>query len=128
MTIQEKLDQLASLQDLAAKIRETFEETKAFYLAPVKENIDLAEQNMLSKMAELNPIILELTEEIKTLVTDTGQSVKGKYLHAVFVKGRISWDGKLLDGFAMAHPVILQARSEGKPSVTLRQIKPTQEG
>jgi hypothetical protein len=51
-----------------------------------------------------------------------GASVKAKFLHAVFTKGRVSWDTKMLDGLALAFPRLNEARKEGDPSVSLRKI------
>lgn len=127
MTTQQKLDELAALQDQVAALTERFEQIKAFHLAPVQEAIDRAEAAMKAEVAEIQPAIDGLIKDIKADVEGRAQSIKGRYLHAVYSKGRVSWDGKMLEGFALAHPVILQARSFGKPSVTLRQIKPTQE-
>ncbi len=41
---------------------------------------------------------------------------------AIYSKGRMSWDGKRLDGYATAHPEILAFRSEGQPSVSIREV------
>jgi len=50
--------------------------------------------------------------------------VKGRELEAVYVKGRISWDNKALDGYAAAHPEIGAFRKQGDPSVSIRGVKP----
>ena len=60
--------------------------------------------------------------EIKELVKATGATVKSTFLMAVYAKGRISWDAKGLDGYAVAHPEILYMRKEGDPSVSIRRI------
>lgn len=62
------------------------------------------------------------TNEIKRLVITCGESFKGTFLHAVFAKGRVSWDTKRLDGYAVAHPEIAAMRSTGEPSVSIRKI------
>ncbi len=40
---------------------------------------------------------------------------------AIWNKGRASWDGKKLEGYAMDHPEILQAQKVGEPTVTFRK-------
>jgi len=66
---------------------------------------------------------ISLTEsQIKTAVVDAGESVKGVGIHAVYMKGRVSWDGKSLDGYAAAHPEILTFRKVGDPSVSFITI------
>lgn len=123
VSTQEKLDRLAGLQSEAAKITERFEQIKAFHMAPVKDAIDRAEGEARNAVAQIQPEIDALAAEIKADVERQGESVKGASLHAVYAKGRTSWDSKKLEGYAIAYPEILQARTVGKPSVSLRQIK-----
>lgn len=63
-----------------------------------------------------------LEGEIKELVKTASQTVKGDFLMAVFAKGRVSWDPKSLDGYAVGHPEILNFRKEGDPYVSIRRI------
>ena len=67
--------------------------------------------------------IKELREQIKAAVIANGATVKGSMYQAVYVKGRDSWDTKALDGYAAAHPEIIQFRTTGNPSVTIRSVK-----
>jgi hypothetical protein len=64
-----------------------------------------------------------LSGEIKAHVIAVGASVKGKYLHAVYSKPRVSWDTTGLDGYAVAHPEVLAFKSFGQPSVSIRDVK-----
>lgn len=68
-----------------------------------------------------NERIKELTALVKASVIDHGATVKGEFLMAVRNKGRVSWNTKKLDGFAVAYPALLELRKEGKPSVTIRK-------
>ena len=72
---------------------------------------------------ELEEAIASMKKAIGAEVLAHGQPVKGSILQAVINKGRTSWDGKLLEGYAVAHPEILQARKEGEPTVTIRTVK-----
>lgn len=71
------------------------------------------------EMADIN--IATLTAEVKEMVIQNGASVKGNALQAVYTKGRVFWDPKGLDGYAVAHPEILYMRKEGEPSVSIRK-------
>ena len=75
------------------------------------------------KIAELNQTKAILEAQIKAQVIIAGQTVKGSLHQFVFSKPRVSWDTKLLDGYAMAHPEILHFRKEGNPSVSVRGVK-----
>lgn len=62
-----------------------------------------------------------LEAQIKEAVLIAGQSLKGSYHNFSWTKPRVSWNTKGLDGYAVAHPEILQFRKEGAPSVSVRK-------
>lgn len=63
-----------------------------------------------------------LKEQLKALVIANGATVKGEFIQAVYCKPRVTWNSKALEGYAMAHPEILDARKIGKPSVRFRNV------
>jgi hypothetical protein len=64
----------------------------------------------------------ELSEAIKNCVIAQGETAKGAHHQFCFTKGRESWDGKSLSGYAAAHPEILAFRKVGDPSVSVRKV------
>lgn len=66
---------------------------------------------------------VELTNQVKEVVIRTETSIKGMYLHAIFTKGKTTWDTKALGGFAIVHPEISQFKKVGQPSVSIREVK-----
>lgn len=72
---------------------------------------------------DLQDRIKLLETEIKDEVLNLKQSLKGKGIDVVYNKGRESWDGKILTGYAVAHPEILAARKIGNPTVSFRLHK-----
>ena len=75
------------------------------------------------KVADLKLTLSILEAQIKEQVLIAGQTVKGSFHQFVYSKPRVSWDTKMLDGYAMAHPEILRFRKEGNPSVSVRGVK-----
>ncbi len=63
-----------------------------------------------------------LEAQIKTAVLAEGESVKGGALQAVYAKGRVTWDGKKLDGMMSLIPQLEDARKVGEPSVSIRKV------
>jgi hypothetical protein len=63
-----------------------------------------------------------LTEAIKQQVISAGATIKGSVLQAVFIKGRVTFDTKALEGYAAAHPEIEKFKKVGEPSVTIRKV------
>ncbi len=78
---------------------------------------------------ELDPLsmavretIAQLEREVKVSVLEHGATVRAETGYtATFVKGRVSWDTKALDGYAAAHPEIERFKKVGSPSVRLRR-------
>ena len=65
-----------------------------------------------------------LESEIKRMVITSGESCKGDGYNALFVKGRVTWDTKALNGYAIARPEIEQFRKIGRPSARItRKVK-----
>ena len=74
--------------------------------------------------AELIGEIKTLESEIEESVLESGETVKGESLMAVWVSGKMTWNGKMLKKFAEEYPAILAASKVGNPSVSFRTVKP----
>jgi len=122
--IKQKLDQLAEFQsarDVAMLEKQAL--LDEIYTAEIKARMAEIEAEFAGKTETVNENIAALEAEIKQAIIVHGASVKGSFLHAVFAKGRVSWDTKSLDGYATAHPELLSFRKEGEPSVSIRVAK-----
>lgn len=76
----------------------------------------------LPKHDAINATIVDLEAQAKQAVTAAGETVEGGALQAVYMKGRVSWDSKMLDGLTIVIPELNQARKVGEPSVTIRKV------
>jgi hypothetical protein len=120
-TIQ-KLDQLAEYEAQRAYLELKRKELIDTVLTPeIRARLDEIDAEFFPQFEAVDEKTITLTSEIKTDVIQSGASVKGANLQAVFSKGRISWDTKALDGYAAAHPEIAPFRKEGAPSVSIRK-------
>jgi hypothetical protein len=88
----------------------------------IKEKLAEIEAEFEPKIDEVNAQITELDTAIRQAIVLEGETVRGDFHMAVFNKGRVSWDTRLLDGYAKAHPEIAEFRKEGAPSVTIRAV------
>lgn len=115
-----KLERLADLRAAVDLTRMDYETKKAKVLEKVQAELDAldAEYEPLLEAAEGNALALE--SEIKNDVLLRGESVLTDVYQAVYMKGRVSWDNKGIDRYALSHPEVLQFRKEGEPSVALR--------
>ncbi len=127
--VQQILAAVQKLNDLAA-VRERLEALKAekdsqekVILAPVQAELQALASKYNEQIASLEMQATDLESEVKTEVLTLKESVKGDRLHAVWAKGRVSWDDGKLVGYAEAHPEILPWRKVGEPSVSIRTLK-----
>ena len=123
MTIIEKLDRLHYLKTKNAAAAAEFEAVKAAVLALHQDELERAESYAEKIVSATRDEMDSLETGIKADVLSRQVTVRGAHLQAVYSRGRVSWDSKTLDGYALSHPEILAARTEGKPSVAFREIK-----
>jgi len=99
MDLHELMQELRQMHDERAGEIARLEES----LKPIQNEIDF-----------LRKPLNDLADAIKEAVLAEGRSVEGHGIKASFRRGytRTSWDGKALEGYAMAHPEILAARKE----------------
>ena len=121
--IEEMLDKLAEYQaQRLMLVMDKQELTDAILTPDIVAKIEEIDIEFRSKVEGVDANIAALTEQIKTAVIQNGASVKGSHLHAVYAKGRVSWDSRKLEGLMMVIPQVAEARKEGEPSVSIRKI------
>jgi len=92
-------------------------------LAGLKSAYAIAKADWEEQTASVKTRIEELEDEITAEVLNKGETVKTNLISAIWNKGKTTWDGKLLEGYALAHPDINAARKVGKPTVSFRLAK-----
>lgn len=122
--IKTMLDELAGCQAGRDAIAMAKQDAWERVMTPeLRQQLADIDAEFADKSSAVDEKIADLSDSIRIQVGALGCSVKGQFLHAVWMKGRESWDGKLLAGFAIAHPEILTARKVGEPTVSLRNVK-----
>jgi len=89
----------------------------------VREQLETIEAEYQPKLDALREKLKSLEDEVKERVLNTGSTLKGNVVMAVYRKGSIKWDEKHLERLATEYPRILEAKMEGKPSVAIQRIK-----
>lgn len=117
-----KLDKLAEIRATEAAIREEYETKKAKVLGDLKPKLDGLEVQYGKIFLKARQAVDDLEAEVKALVLAFARSVKGENLQAVYMNGRVTWDSKGLDGYAVANPEVLAFRKQGDSSVSIREI------
>ncbi len=88
----------------------------------IRQQIADIEAEYAPRSEELEARLSERETAVKRVILAFGDSVKGERLHAVYARGRVSWDTKRLDGYLVAHPELDAFRFVGEPSVSIRKI------
>ena len=89
----------------------------------VREQLETIEAEYQPKLDVLREKLKSLEDEVKERVLNTGSTLKGNVVMAVYRKGSTKWDEKHLERLAAEYPRILEAKVEGKPSVAIQRIK-----
>lgn len=89
----------------------------------IKQKLKDIDEELAPDFERFDEIIKGLEVEIKESCVEHGSSVKGEHLLVSFVKGRVSWDSKGLQGYAVAHPEILQFQKTGNPYASIKNKK-----
>ena len=96
-------------------------QTRDVYNALAQRRAEI-EAEFTGKAEAVDDNIRKLTEEIKADIKAYGASVKGEHYHGVYVRGRITWNTDMMEGWRATFPFLEKARKEGEPSVTLKRI------
>jgi len=123
MDIVAKLDELAEVKAAVALTQSELETKRAELMKQIQEELDALEAEFQPLLESANNRVAALEAEIKDGVLSVGASVKGGHFHAVYVRGRVTWETEALDKYAEAHPEVAQFRHQGQPSVSLRLSK-----
>jgi hypothetical protein len=123
-TINEKLDHLANYQAerevLQLQKQELIDE---ILTAEIKARLDEIEAEFAPRMVAVDENIAALEEEIKADVLQNGATVRGTFLRAVWNRGRVSWDTKGIDEYALYHPEVIRYRKQGQPYVSITRVE-----
>lgn len=122
MNTKEKLDKLYEMQAEIDKVKLHYDALKAGILTPeIRKQLNDIDLEMGTELDNMKLYMDDLANQIKNEVIAAGSTIKGSNLMAVWNKGRVSWDTKGLDGYAVAHPEMSAFRSVGSPTVTIRK-------
>lgn len=93
-------------------------------LAPVKEQIDAAEQELADGLEELAPAKKTAEDAIRKAVLSVGESVKGEVYRCEYVKSTLKLKDPVgLLVFAKEHPEVLKYFGESLPTTRIVAIR-----
>lgn len=117
------LSEMADLEAALDALRLQMEEDIAeVYTPEIRAQVKAIESDHQFTQQQTQDRIADLRERIKAGVLHFGNTVKGDGAQAIWIKPRVSWDTRALDGYAASHPEIERFRKVGKPSVSIRRM------
>ena len=123
INIQESLQEVLEIREQLERL--DAENAKAVDLITPKETRTRLEQQAIEhdkNTAAARERLAQVEGRIKVGVVALGSTVKHDGIQAVFVKGRVSWDSKKLDGLALVVAEVKECRKTGAPSVSIRKV------
>lgn len=120
--IEQLLERLADLeeQELVATLAHKTDIELA--LAPVRDKLKQIDDFYAPSSNTRNETMANLRKQIVDATLLLECTVKSERLSAVWSKGRTSWDDRALQGYAKAHPELLEFRKQGAASVSIRKV------
>lgn len=122
--IEQLLDQLAEIYHKLDLLNLDYTTRRQEILSPeIRSALSELDAEFLQTKdgAEVN--IADLKSKIEVLAKEHGASVAGQYMRATFIKGKVTWDTKALDGYMIAEPALAAFRKEGDPFIRIEFIK-----
>jgi hypothetical protein len=120
---QKMLNRLATLQ---GKLRRLQGDRQKAISSVLSGRAKAAYERITKEFATLESSVAieaaELEAQIKDHVTQSGATISGKSLMAVYVSGKTSWNTDKLDGLALKLPEINECKTVGKPFVNIRPV------
>jgi hypothetical protein len=118
--IKSTLDELSRLQEQAANAEDTLAQS---LVASYGTGVLTVLVDWRANTAMVREACTKLETEIKDAVLELNKTVTASNLQAIPCKGKISWDGKGLTGYAVAHPEINVFKKTGNPYAMIKTIK-----
>lgn len=119
-TIKNKLDVLSKLQEQVKNANDNLTER---LVAQYGTGVLSVIVDWRANTTALSQAAATLDAEVKENVLELNETVSGTDLQAIPCKGKTSWDGKGLTGYAVAHPEINGFKKTGNPYVMIKTIK-----
>lgn len=118
----DSLNLLAELRAKHASIDKDKQRAIArIYTPEIKAKVEVVGSRYDVKAQAVSDAIGKLEDAIRSDTVKHGSTIRGTELMAVWANGRVTWDTRALDGYAVAHPEINKLRKQGGPSVSIRR-------
>lgn len=116
------VSELAKLDMLYDDMQDEYIRRKAEIVKGVQEELDALDAELLPEIEAAGLAVTAKESELRKVVVATKESITKDKYRIVYSKPRETWDGKLLDGYAAAHPEILAFKKIGEASARITRL------
>lgn len=113
---------LVKMSDMKMQMEMLLEEKERALPPEVQQMIKDRDAEFQPKIELLEQQLKEFHQELEKAVVACGKTVKGLRYQAVYLSPKPVWDSDKLEGYAAAHPEILQLKTMGKAGIQLRKV------
>ena len=118
------LTELIAARAVAAAARDEHRSRREAVMQRVQPELDALQAEYADRLATTGAEEARVELEARHAAVEYRASFKHAGVHAVYCRGRVSWDAKGLEGYAEAHPGVREFRRVGEPSISMR-FEPT---
>ena len=115
-----RVAQLAEAKRYAGELHAEHEYRRELVLEQVRAQLEAVDAEFCDRLREADEEVGRLEREVRETVRELGTSVKHDEIHAIYMRGRVTWDNRGLSRYAETHPELLDFRRIGNPSVSIR--------
>jgi hypothetical protein len=120
LEVSSRLAQLAEAKRYATEIHAAYQNRRESVLEQVRAQLESLDNEFGEMLREADEEVSRLESEVKEAVRQGGESVKHEGIHAIYTRGRVTWDNRGLSRYAETNPDVLEFRRVGSPSVSIR--------
>lgn len=120
MEVADCLRQLAAAHEAAELIQGEYGTRRSAILEQVRAQLETLDAEYSERLRAASEVVSRRQAEVKEAVLQLGESVRQYGIHAVYSRGRVSWDSRGLYRYLENHPELAVFRRFGVPFVSIR--------
>jgi uncharacterized protein YifE (UPF0438 family) len=115
-----QMGQLQAARIAVENVKDEYAARRLAILQQVQPELDALDTEFGPLIAEKEEAAGLVEADVRSAALVYGSSFKHAGIHAVYARGRVTWDGKALAEYARDHPDVEVFKKVGEPSVSLR--------
>jgi len=117
------LEEYISACDHQSLIRSEYEAARQTVLKTVEQDLADIAAEFEPSMQSAAALVAALEPGLRDMAIKVGETIKNERVSIIPVAGRVTWDTKALDGYAVANPAVERFRKVGEPTTQIRWAK-----